>query len=103
MDESGFPKCLKCEPGILLPLSDYGRDGVHMNEDHADAIALYANRLLGRGGSGWRMTGIDPEGLDLRRHGTLARLTFEQPLADAGETRAVLAGLAKMARAAPRR
>ena len=27
MDETGFPKCLKCEPGILLPLSDYGRDG----------------------------------------------------------------------------
>ena len=27
MDESGFPRCLKCEKGILLPLSDYGRDG----------------------------------------------------------------------------
>ncbi len=26
-EESGFPTCLKCEPGILLPLSDYGRDG----------------------------------------------------------------------------
>jgi hypothetical protein len=22
-----FPKCLKCEDGNLLPLSDYGRDG----------------------------------------------------------------------------
>ncbi|MCZ6860177.1 MAG: DUF2470 domain-containing protein [Alphaproteobacteria bacterium] len=83
----------EAEPGIL----------VHMNEDHADAIALYANRLLGRGGSGWRMTGIDPEGLDLRRHGMLARLNFEQPLAGAGEARAVLAGLAKKARATLRR
>ena len=28
MEEGGvFPKCLKCEPGILLPMSDYGRDG----------------------------------------------------------------------------
>ncbi len=27
MDESGFPRCLKCDTGILLPLSDYGRDG----------------------------------------------------------------------------
>ena len=27
VDESGFPRCLKCEPGILLPLSDYGREG----------------------------------------------------------------------------
>lgn len=22
-----FPQCLKCNSGILLPLSDYGRDG----------------------------------------------------------------------------
>ena len=22
-----FPKCLKCNEGYLLPLSDYGRDG----------------------------------------------------------------------------
>ena len=27
MDESGFPRCQKCETGLLLPLSDYGRDG----------------------------------------------------------------------------
>ena len=27
VDERGFPRCLKCENGILLPLSDYGRDG----------------------------------------------------------------------------
>ncbi|MEM7416556.1 MAG: hypothetical protein AAF389_13715 [Gemmatimonadota bacterium] len=25
--ESGFPRCQKCDDGILLPLSDYGRDG----------------------------------------------------------------------------
>ncbi len=22
-----YPKCLKCDVGLLLPLSDYGRDG----------------------------------------------------------------------------
>lgn len=27
MESNGFPKCLKCESGLLLPLSDYGRDG----------------------------------------------------------------------------
>ena len=26
-EESGFPACQKCGSGILLPLSDYGRDG----------------------------------------------------------------------------
>ena len=25
--DRGFPKCLKCEKGILLPMSDYGREG----------------------------------------------------------------------------
>jgi hypothetical protein len=27
MIEQGFPKCLKCDQGLLIPLSDYGRDG----------------------------------------------------------------------------
>jgi hypothetical protein len=25
--DSGFPSCQKCDDGLLLPLSDYGRDG----------------------------------------------------------------------------
>jgi hypothetical protein len=27
MDDRSFPACLKCNEGVLLPLSDYGRDG----------------------------------------------------------------------------
>lgn len=27
MTENGYPRCLKCESGVLIPLSDYGRDG----------------------------------------------------------------------------
>ena len=27
MEERQFPGCLKCEKGLLIPLSDYGRDG----------------------------------------------------------------------------
>ena len=26
-DDPSFPACLKCHNGVLLPLSDYGRDG----------------------------------------------------------------------------
>jgi len=39
----------------------------HMNEDHADAIALYA-RVFGQveGVTQARMQAIDPEGMDLR-------------------------------------
>ena len=25
--EHNFPECLKCQTGVLVPLSDYGRDG----------------------------------------------------------------------------
>ena len=27
MEKVDFPKCLKCTEGVLIPLSDYGRDG----------------------------------------------------------------------------
>ena len=26
-EERGFPSCLKCNAGLLLPMSDYGREG----------------------------------------------------------------------------
>src|SRR5438105_4412392 len=56
----------------------------HMNADHAEAIALCAERLLRRPAPGWRMTGIDPEGVDLRRAmelgGEIARLDFAPPV-----------------------
>jgi heme iron utilization protein len=48
----------------------------HMNADHAEAVSLLAERLARRAGSGWRLTGIDPEGIDLRREGETARLDF---------------------------
>jgi putative heme iron utilization protein len=78
------------EPGIVA----------HMNEDHVDAVQLYATRLLGLAGDGWRMTGIDAEGIDLRRKGQVARLAFDAPLKGAAEARKVLVGLAAKARAA---
>ncbi|MGD2135273.1 MAG: hypothetical protein PVF27_03890 [Gemmatimonadales bacterium] len=27
MEEMRLPACLKCEKGVLIPLSDYGREG----------------------------------------------------------------------------
>jgi len=27
MEQMNWPECLKCSTGILIPLSDYGRDG----------------------------------------------------------------------------
>jgi putative heme iron utilization protein len=81
------------------PLAEREPDIVqHMNDDHADALQLYAERLLGRGGTGWRMTGVDPEGADLRRGGETARLWFEAPVNDAEACRAELVRWVKVAR-----
>lgn len=71
----------------------------HMNEDHADAVQLYATRLLGRDGGDWRMTGIDAEGADLRRGGETARLWFDRPVSDAESCRVELVRMVKQARA----
>lgn len=70
----------------------------HMNADHADAIGLYARALLGRPGEGWTMTGIDPEGADLRRQGEVARLPFATRVADARAARTELVRLVGKAR-----
>jgi hypothetical protein len=71
----------------------------HMNQDHGEALRLYANVLLGRPGRHWRMIGLDPEGIDLRLgRRTVARLNFETPVADAGAVRRVLVDLAAQAR-----
>jgi putative heme iron utilization protein len=70
----------------------------HMNADHADAVGLFAARLLRRPGAGWRMTGIDPEGIDLRRGGVVVRLDFPAPVGDAETARAALVRLARQAR-----
>ena len=70
----------------------------HMNEDHADAIQLYAEHLLGRTGGGWRMTGVDAEGADFRRVGEIARLWFDKPVQDAESCRVELVRLVKRAR-----
>ena len=72
----------------------------HMNRDHADAVALYAEKLLGRPGGGWRMTGIDPDGLDLRGECQTARLDFDRPVLTPADARAVLVELAQRARTA---
>lgn len=77
------------EPGIVA----------HMNEDHADAVQLYAAKLLGFAGEGWRMTGIDAEGVDLRCGGQIGRLAFDAPLTAVEQARGVLVDLAKRARA----
>jgi putative heme iron utilization protein len=71
----------------------------HMNTDHADAIELYATRLLGEQGGAWCIAGIDPAGCDLILGDRLRRLDFPQRVTTVGALRKTLADLARHARA----
>lgn len=71
----------------------------HMNDDHRDALRLYATRLLGEEDGSWSMTGVDPDGLDLRHGNRRARLVFETPVPTASALRRALADLARKLRA----
>lgn len=87
--EAPLPALAESEEGIVS----------HMNEDHSDAVQLYATKLLGLAGTGWTMTGIDAEGIDLKQAGQAARVAFDSPLAAAGEARKTLVSLVAKARA----
>jgi hypothetical protein len=98
---AGFGSIEWIEGGDLLFGSDTGALAAaeptmlaQMNEDQADAIAGCARLVPGRAGSGWRVTGIDPEGIDLRNNGEIARLDFAVPALTPDAVRTALAGLA---------
>src|SRR5438552_552003 len=54
--------------------------------------------LAGGAGTGWRMTGIDPEGCDLGRAGATARVAFATPVDGPAAARAELVRLTRLAR-----
>jgi putative heme iron utilization protein len=59
---------------------------------NADAkMVSAAVQSLGLGGEGWRVTGADPEGLDVRRRGSIARFGLPLPSLSAEAVRDALA------------
>jgi heme iron utilization protein len=70
----------------------------HMNSDHADAVRLYATKLLGAADGAWRITGLDPDGLDLACGDFTARLPFAERVTTAAQLRKVVVDLAQQAR-----
>jgi putative heme iron utilization protein len=72
----------------------------HMNQDHADALALYAAWSIGeqQEPAAWKMTGVDPEGIDLVGPIGPIRINFAAPVATPGDVRKALAALAATAR-----
>ena len=71
----------------------------HMNEDHMDANALYATRLLGAADGAWQITGLDPEGADLALGDSTLRLPFPERVTSALALRKTLVALVGEARA----
>ncbi len=72
----------------------------HMNGDHAEAVRLYATRLLNAEDGTWRLTGLDPDGLDLALGDATLRLPFAERVTDPQSLRKTVVELATKARAA---
>ena len=70
----------------------------HMNADHLDALALYAAGTGAESGP-WRLTGLDPEGMDLLAADRTARVLYPEPVREMGALRKVLVAMAAQARA----
>lgn len=80
----GFARAYRLEKEHLLVPPDLAADIAeiepsairHMNDDHADAIALMARHFARSKTRGWRMTGLDADGLDLARGDRVCRVEF---------------------------
>jgi len=101
----GFGKAYELTAGDLAPQGDIAGIAeieesavAHMNDDHKDAVGLYA-RALAKAGSGyWKLATLDAEGMDLVDGDRVCRVWFSAPLVSAGELRKVLADMARVAR-----
>ncbi len=103
---AGFGRIVDLDPD-LLQTDCAGAEGLiaaeegavaHMNEDHADAIRLYATGLLGESPGEWRMIGADPDGADLRAGPRRARLEFPAKAKTSADLRRILVEFAGEAR-----
>ena len=74
----------------------------HMNSHHQPSIDLYVKNLMKnmmkvRSKLNWQITGIDPDGFDLRNESFLARFPFEKFINDAKKLRGIFVKLHKEA------
>jgi putative heme iron utilization protein len=105
---AGFGRIVDLAPGEVLiavddaaALIDAEADIVdHLNGEHAEAMRLYATKLLGAPDGACRCAGCDPEGLELQRGRSALRLPFRRRVASPGALRQLLKELADRARAA---
>jgi putative heme iron utilization protein len=104
---AGFGRIIDLKPQQFL--TDIGDAGellqaeqgalAHMNEDHREAMNLYATKLLGAGSADWACTGCDPDGMDMQAGAATLRLDFPERVTSGTELRKMLVRLAGEARA----
>jgi putative heme iron utilization protein len=87
-DVGGAEQLLEAESGITE----------HMNDDHADAVALYATKLLGAEEGAWSFVGCDPEGCEIALGAKVLRLPFPRRATTSTEVRVQLVELVRQAR-----
>jgi putative heme iron utilization protein len=104
---AGFGRIIDLEPAqFLTEIGDAGElleaeQGAveHMNEDHREAMNLYATKLLGAESADWTCTGCDPDGMDMQAGATVLRLDFPERVTSGTTLRKMLVRLAGEARA----
>ncbi|QDW41466.1 HugZ family protein [Bradyrhizobium sp. KBS0727] len=104
---AGFGRIIDLTPAqFLTDIGDAGElleaeQGAveHMNEDHREAMNLYATRLLGAESADWTCTGCDPDGMDMQAGTTTLRLDFPERVTSGTALRKMLVRLAGEARA----
>ena len=106
---AGFGRIVELTPGEILTTCSDAADlieaeaGVieHMNRDRPELLSLYATRLLRLSAGRWRLTGADPDGLDLSNGVRSARLPFPARITTAAALRSVLEDLGRAAHTVP--
>ena len=104
---AGFGRIIDLQPAQFLTdigdaaeLLAAGQGAVeHMNEDHREAMNLYATRLLGAEAADWTCTGCDPDGIDMQAGTAVLRLDFPERVTGGTGLRKMLVQLAGEARA----
>lgn len=104
----GFGKAFALTPADLLchtaadaELSATEPSAVeHMNDDHGEAVGLYAEHFCKAAPGKWRLIGVDAEGMDLADGDDVRRVWFESELTSSKDMHMMLVKMAGEARRA---
>jgi heme iron utilization protein len=101
---AGFGRIETMEPAeVFLPPQDGAKelmDGAarHVNEDHADIVQVYAEKLASAPPGGWKVTAVDCDGFLIEKDEQVRRIGFDEPALSPGELRQAFVALATKAR-----